>query len=190
MHEPNHHEEAAVLIRKVAEGDRHSFEALYDQFSGLVFSTASRILSDQTDAEDVTQDVFVQIWDKAGLYSASRGTPVTWIITLTKNKSIDRLRSVQRKFRLKEEVQKENAIIDVRTDRKPENEVQLHENSQIIKNAVAELLPDQRTVIELAYFSGLTQSQIAEELNEPVGTVKARIRRAMGKLKELVSRRL
>ncbi|MEO8206881.1 MAG: sigma-70 family RNA polymerase sigma factor [Chthoniobacterales bacterium] len=189
MHETNHHEEDAVLIRKVAEGDRRGFETLYDKFSGLVFSTASRILNDQSDAEDVTQDVFVQIWDKAGLYNPSRGTPVTWIITLTKHKAIDRLRSVQRKFRLKEEVQKENST-DVRGDRKSEDEVQTHENSAIIKTAVAQLLPDQRAVIELAYFSGLTQSQIAEELREPLGTVKARIRSAMVKLKEIVSRRL
>ncbi|RYD71043.1 MAG: sigma-70 family RNA polymerase sigma factor, partial [Verrucomicrobiaceae bacterium] len=100
------------LLRRVSKGDRLAFSELYDRFSGLLFATAYRILNNQEGAEDVLQDVFVQIWEKAPLYDSSRGKPLTWAVTLTRNKAIDRLRSLQRRGRLQEQVEKEAQAID------------------------------------------------------------------------------
>lgn len=176
------------LLQGVGRGDQACFEQLYDRFSGVLFTTAYRVLNDQEAAEDVLQDVFVQIWDKAPTYDPARGKPLSWAVTLTRNKAIDRLRSAQRRYRLQEELQeegfgREEPVLSL-------DEVDSAEKSQIVRNAVMRLTKEQRQAIELAFFSGLTQSQIAEELNQPLGTVKARIRRGMMRLKELIGHRL
>lgn len=177
------------LIQKVGRGDRHSFEQLYDRFSGVLFTTAYRVLNDQEAAEDVLQDVFLQIWDKAPTYDPKRGKPLSWAVTLTRNKAIDRLRSAQRRYRLQEELEQESgSVTELHMD--SFEEVDSAEKSQIVRQAVMRLSKEQRQAIELAFFSGLTQSEIAVELKQPLGTVKARIRRGMMKLKELIGNRL
>jgi RNA polymerase sigma-70 factor (ECF subfamily) len=178
------------LLRQIGAGDPNSFEDLYDRFSGVLFSAALQILNDQRDAEDVLQDVFVQIWDKAKLYSPSRGKPLTWAMTLTRNKAIDRLRSSQRRFRLQDQVEKESKASSQLTSRDSVDEVDALEKSRIVRSAVLQLSKEQRQAIELAFFSGLTQNEIAEELSQPLGTVKARIRRGMLKLRDLIAARL
>src|SRR6187399_422513 len=97
------------LLKRIGLGDRLAFSDLYDRFSGVLFATAFRVLNNQEAAEDVLQDVFVQIWEKAPLYDPARGKPLTWAVTLTRNKAIDRLRSVQRRHRLQDDVEKENS---------------------------------------------------------------------------------
>jgi RNA polymerase sigma-70 factor, ECF subfamily len=175
------------LVERIGRGDRSCFEQLYERFSGVLFSTAYRILNDQEGAEDVLQDVFVQIWDKASMYDSRRGKPLTWAVTLARNKAIDRLRSVQRRNRLNDEVEQE-AVIDAQMQgEQPVDAVEAKEKSRLIRSAVLQLSKDQREAIELAFFAGLTQNEIADELKQPLGTVKARIRRGMMKLKELVS---
>jgi RNA polymerase sigma-70 factor, ECF subfamily len=174
------------LVEKIGRGDRQSFEQLYERFSGVLFSTAYRILNDREGAEDVLQDVFVQIWDKASMYDSKRGKPLTWAVTLTRNKAIDRLRSVQRRNRLNDEVEEE-AVVDAQIhSEQPVDAVEAMEKSRLIRSAVLQLSKEQREAIELAFFTGLTQNEIADELKQPLGTVKARIRRGMMKLKELV----
>jgi RNA polymerase sigma-70 factor, ECF subfamily len=180
----------AELLRQIGAGDPDSFEDLYDRFSGVLFAAALQILNDQRDAEDVLQDVFVQIWDKARLYSPSRGKPLTWAMTLTRNKAIDRLRSSQRRFRLQDQVEKESKVTARAISRDGADEVDAIEKSRIVRSAVLELSKEQRQAIELAFFSGLTQNEIAAELSQPLGTVKARIRRGMLKLRDLISARL
>ena len=178
------------LLRRVGQGDRKSFEDLYDRFSGVLFSTALQILNDHREAEDVVQEVFVQIWDKAKLYDAARGKPLTWAMTLTRNKAIDRLRSAQRRYRLQNQVEKETKITTQVALKNSSEEVEILEKSRLIRAAVLELSKEQREAIELAFFSGLTQNEIAQELNQPLGTVKARIRRCMLRLKEMIAARL
>ena len=178
------------LLRRVGQGDRKSFEDLYDRFSGVLFSTALQILNDHREAEDVVQEVFVQIWDKAKLYDAARGKPLTWAMTLTRNKAIDRLRSAQRRYRLQDQVEKETKITNQIAFKDSSEEVEILEKSRLIRAAVLELSREQREAIELAFFSGLTQNEIAQELNQPLGTVKARIRRGMLRLKEMIAARL
>lgn len=178
------------LLLQTGKGDRDSFERLYDRYSGVLFSTALRILNDQTLAEDVLQEVFVQIWEKAPTYDPARGKPLTWAVTLTRNKAIDRLRSRQRRIRLGEEVQNEAWTLDEKTDRACIDEVDVREKGAIVRRAIKKLSAGQRQAIELAFFSGLTQSEIAKRLGEPLGTIKARIRRGMLRLRELIESKI
>ncbi len=175
------------LLRRVALGDRQSFEELYDRFSGVLFSTAYRVLNNQEAAEDVLQDVFIQIWEKAPLYDPARGKPMTWATTLTRNKAIDRLRSTQRRSRLQDDVQRESETSGQFDDRSSFDAVASGERGRLVRDAIRKLSKDQREAIELAFFSSLTQSEIAERLGEPLGTIKARIRRGMMKLRDVLS---
>ena len=176
-----------ALLRRVAQGDRRGFEELYDRFSGVLFSTAYRVLNNQEAAEDVLQDVFIQIWEKAPLYDPTRGKPMTWAVTLTRNKAIDRLRSTVRRNRLQDDVEREAETFEQFDDRSSFDAFASGETSKLVREAIQKLSKDQREAIELAFFSSLTQTKIAERLGEPLGTIKARIRRGMMKLKEVIS---
>jgi len=179
-----------ALLGRVAQGDRRGFEELYDRFSGVLFSTAYRVLNNQDAAEDVLQDVFIQIWEKAPLYDPSRGKPMTWAITLTRNKAIDRLRSTQRRGRLQEELVQESQTSEQFDARSSFDAASTSDTNKLVHEAIQKLSKDQREAIELAFFSSLTQTEISERLKLPLGTVKARIRRGMMRLKELLSPRL
>lgn len=183
-------ESEIALLRQVAGGDRRSFEELYDCFSGVLFSTAYRVLNNQEAAEDVLQDVFIQIWEKAPLYDPALGKPVTWAVTLTRNKAIDRLRATQRRSRLQDGVQRESETLAQFDDRSSFDAVASGETSKLVREAVQKLPKDQREAIDLAFFSSLTQAEIAERLGVPLGTIKARIRRGMMKLKDVISPKL
>jgi RNA polymerase sigma-70 factor (ECF subfamily) len=140
------------LLQRIGAGDVVSFEDLYDRFSGVLFSAAAQILNDHREAEDVLQDVFIQIWDKAKLYKPSRGKPLTWAMTLTRNKAIDRLRSFQRRFRLQDQVEQESKAVSQFAVHDSVEEVYALERSQIIHSAVLKLSKEQRQAIELAFF--------------------------------------
>jgi RNA polymerase sigma-70 factor, ECF subfamily len=183
-------EHEILLLQRVGRGDRLAFSDLYDRFSGVLFATALRILNNQEAAEDVLQDVFVQIWEKAPLYDSSRGKPLTWAVTLTRHKAIDRLRSLQRRFRLQDQLEKESQIFEQFGEQSSLDAVDLVEKGVLVREAITKLSKEQREAIELAFFSGLTQTEIAEQLNEPLGTVKARIRRGMMRLREVLERQL
>jgi len=174
------------LLRRVGQGDRGSFEELYDRLSGVLFSAAYRVLNSQVAAEDVLQDVFIQIWEKAPLYNPALGKPLTWALTLTRNKAIDRLRSIQRRNRLQDNVQRESEIFEQFDDRSSFEVFASAETSKLVREAIEKLSKDQRQVIELAFFSSMTQTEIAERLNLPLGTIKARIRRGMLKLRDMI----
>ncbi len=184
------------LLEGTGRGDRDCFRQLHERYAGVLFSAAYQVLNDPAEAEDVLQDVFVQIWDKAKLYDRARGKPLTWALTLTRNKSIDRLRSAQRRHRLKDEVEKETTVSEQRGAGGAQaggdsvSRVYAGETRVLVRNAVLQLSTEQRQAIEMAFFSGLTQNEIAQRLDEPLGTVKARIRRGMLKLKDLIEPRL
>ncbi|GDX11166.1 RNA polymerase sigma factor SigK [Verrucomicrobiota bacterium] len=178
------------LLRRVAQGDRRGFEELYDRFSGVLFSTAYRVLNSQEAAEDVLQDVFVQIWEKAPLYDPTRGKPMTWAITLTRNKAIDRLRSAQRRSRLQDELLQESQTAEQFDDRSSFDAASTSDTNKLVHGAIQKLSKDQREAIELAFFSSLTQLEIAERLKLPLGTIKARIRRGMMRLRDLLGPQL
>jgi len=188
--EPDRTQELEVeieLLRRIGQGDSASFEALYDRLSGVLFSTAYRVLNNQVAAADVLQDVFIQIWEKAPLYNPALGKPLTWAVTLTRNKAIDRLRSIQRRVRLQENVQRESEVFEQFDGRSSFDAITLAESSKLVRDALDKLTDEQRQVIQLAFFSSMTQAEIAEHLQEPLGTIKARIRRGMMKLRDLIS---
>jgi RNA polymerase sigma-70 factor (ECF subfamily) len=189
--EPEKGLEAEVeLLRRIGQGDRRSFEALYDRCAGVLFSTAYHVLNNQEAAEDTLQDVFIQIWEKAPLYDPSRGKPLTWAVTLTRNKAIDRLRSTRRRNRLQEEVQRESETLEQFDSGSSFDAVASGETGTLVREAIRMLSRDQREAIELAFLESLTQSEIAERLQVPLGTVKARIRRGMTKLREVLGPQL
>ena len=174
------------LLARVAQRERAAFEELYDRYSNILYATAMKFLKEDADAQDVVQDVFIQIWDKAKLYDPAKGKPLTWALTLTRNRSIDRIRAIQRRTRLRDDFEKETVADESAGIREALSGVDAGEKSQILRDAVGQLSPQQRRVIELAFFRGLTQSEVAGELGEPLGTVKARARRGLMKLKEIL----
>lgn len=178
------------LFRRTAAGDDQSLRELHRRYSGVLLATAMRVLNNARDAEEVVQEAFVQIWEKASVYDAQRGKPLTWAMTLTRNKAIDHLRRVQRRRRLQDEVAEEAKIWDHVVESDSSDEAEAHERKNIVRSAVIQLSPDQRRAIELAFFSGMTQLEIAQKLDEPLGTVKARIRRGMLKLRQILGSRL
>jgi RNA polymerase sigma-70 factor (ECF subfamily) len=177
--------EIALMLR-IAQGDQRAFETLYDRFSGILFATAYRVLNNQAAAEDVVQDTFIQIWQKAPQYDPARGKPLTWAVTLTRNRSIDRLRSTQRRSRMQDDLQAESETFEQFDGRSSLDAISSAETSQRVRDAVNKLPADMREAIELAFFGSLKQSEIAERLNTPLGTIKARIRRGMTKLQNML----
>jgi RNA polymerase sigma-70 factor, ECF subfamily len=178
------------LLRQIGQGDRRSFEQLYERFSGVLFSIAYRMLNSQEAAEDVLQDVFVQIWKKAPMFDPNRGRPMTWAVTLTRNKAIDLMRSAQRRSGLHETVQRETEAFSRSKDHSLFDAVASDEMWKMVRDAIAKLSKEQRQAIELAFFASMTQTEIAEHLNQPLGTVKARIRRGMLALREMIEPQL
>ncbi len=174
-------ESQTLLLGRITAQDRQALAEFYDQTAGFLFSASMRILGDPHEAEEVIQDVFVQIWDKAATFDAAMGSPFHWALSITRNRSIDRLRSRERRSRLMTELQ---ATTDPASADPPVQTALAEEELISVRSAVAGLAPEQRQAIEMAFFGGLTHVEIAQELNEPLGTVKARIRRGMLKLRE------
>jgi RNA polymerase sigma-70 factor, ECF subfamily len=175
--------QAAYLIQQIAKQDREAFGQLYDRSSSLVFSLAMRMLKVRSDAEDLLQEVFVQVWRQAVNYSADRGSPEAWIINIARSRAIDKIRSIRRmekSFVLTDDPARAESSENVESST-AESEAKLSMNS-----ALANLPEAQRKVLELAYFDGLTQTEIAERLREPLGTVKTRMRSGIQRLREIL----
>ena len=175
-------EALAALVGRAAEGDQMALAALYDETSALVYGLALRILRDQYAAEDVTIDVYAQVYRQVSSYDASRGTPSAWLLTLTRSRAIDRLRQEAQR-REREEPLEATTRLPALTDG-PEECSATTELRRLVQRALALLTPEQRQVIELAYYSGLSHNEIAAKLGQPLGTVKTRIRTGMLLLRE------
>lgn len=183
-------EEDIRLLKRIAERDAASFQAFYKKYSGLIFASISNVLNDHHDTEDVMQEVLVQVWNKAHLYEPRKGKPLTWLTTMARNRAIDRIRSKQRRSRLNDDFETENKKDQFEFEPSGHENLEDKERDTILHTAVSRLTPDQREAIELTYFSGLTQAEVAEKLREPLGTIKARIRRGVNRLEMLVKPRL
>ena len=172
------------LMRRLFHRDKLAFEALFDRYGDLVYSTALRVLRDAHLAQDISQEIFVRIWRKPESYVAERGRFLTWLISVTRNRAVDEIRSRGRRQRYEtaspEEQERELPAGEAND---PALNAQLAEQAHVVRAALAELPPEQRKVIELAYFGGLTQQEIADRLSQPLGTVKTRIRLGMQKLR-------
>jgi RNA polymerase sigma-70 factor, ECF subfamily len=185
------HAADARLLGLVATGDRDAFTELYDRFSRPLYSTALRILNDPSEAQDIVHDAFVAVWEKAAAYEISRGTAFSWALTLTRNRAIDRLRSRRRRAELLDA----SAPSDLGLDENSSGlgaaaAASASDRASTVRAAVATLPVDQQHALELAFFSGLTQEEIAVRLATPLGTIKARIRRGLIKLRDQLATRL
>ena len=178
--------EESRLLQQIGIGDRASFDELHRRMNTLLFSIAMGVLNNREAAQDVIQDVFIQIWERAASYDAERGKASTWLITLTRNKSIDRLRALNRRTRLNSDFE-EQGKTDVRfDDRDSLTDAVMAERAAMIRTAISKLNADQQAAIQLAYFDDMPYPAVAQRLSVPLGTVKARIRRGMKKLKNLL----
>jgi RNA polymerase sigma-70 factor (ECF subfamily) len=175
--------QAVYLIEQTAKQDREAFSQLYDRFSTLVFTLAMRMLRERGDAEDLLQEVFVQVWRQAENYSQERGSPEAWIVNIARSRAIDKLRSRRRMeeaFVLTDDPARAESTENV------ESQVAESEARLTMNSALANLPEAQRRVLELAYFDGLSQSEIADRLKEPLGTVKTRMRSGIQRLRDML----
>ncbi len=180
----------ARLLSRITTGDRAAFGELYDRFSRPLYATALRILHDSSEAQDVVHDAFITLWEKAATFETTRGTAFSWAITLTRNRAIDRLRSRRRRAQLLESSAPSDLGLDENTSGPSADTVaDTTDQARAVRAAVATLPPDQQTALELAFFGGLTQEEIATRLRAPLGTIKARIRRALLKLRDQLASR-
>jgi RNA polymerase sigma-70 factor (ECF subfamily) len=180
------------LMDRLAGRDLAAFEALYDRYGDLVYSVALRVVGDRHVAEDVTQDVFLRVWRRPEHFDLRRGKFVTWLLSVTRNRSIDEQRSFGRRLRhetLPSTTEEEDVIpsADERDD--PAVATVMSDERQAVRKALEILPPEQRLAITLAYFGGLTQQEIANKLGQPLGTVKTRIRLGMQKMRGALEER-
>jgi RNA polymerase sigma-70 factor (ECF subfamily) len=171
-----------ALIGRVARGDQGALAALYDETSSMVHGLALRILRDESAAEDVTVDVYMQVFRQASSYDAQRGSPLAWLLTLARSRAIDRFRAeAQRRLR---ETPLETVEVAVATTNDPAESALAGESRRAVREALAALAPEQRRAIELAYYTGMSHTEIAEALRQPLGTIKTRIRTGMLALRD------
>jgi RNA polymerase sigma-70 factor (ECF subfamily) len=174
------------LLHAVARGDEGALARLYDSYRVILFGLLVRILNSREEAEDVLQEVFIQVWRRAGDFDEKRGRPFTWLVTLTRSRGIDRLRLLSARQRLAVSASQDqpDSTSDAFSDAVRSGQ------KEIVQRALAELPEEQRDTLVLAYFQGLTQSEIASKLGTPLGTVKTRMRSGMIKLRRLLETQL
>jgi RNA polymerase sigma-70 factor (ECF subfamily) len=169
-------------LERIARGDQSAFAELYDRHARLVYSLALRILQERADAEDVVQEVFAQVWTQASRYDPSRGAVAAWMLMLTRSRAIDRLRARRSRPESAAAADEAESVADFAAAQ----DVELLSAEQVVRlqRALADLPTAQRTALELAFYEGLTHTEVAARLGEPLGTVKTRIRQAVIKLRE------
>ena len=175
----------AELMVSVAVGNSAAMELMYERYSRPVFSFALRMLADRDHAEDLMQEVFLRAWRRANRFSDSRGTLISWLLSITHNMAIDEIRKKQRRPQKADAKEPELLMGSLRdTDEPVEEQVLMSANGEVIRSALAEIPENQRVVLELGYFRGMTQREISERLDVPLGTIKTRMRLALKKLQD------
>jgi RNA polymerase sigma-70 factor, ECF subfamily len=167
-----------ALLGRVIARDQQALGELYDAHSRLLFGLILRILKNRAEAEEVLQEVFVQAWTRADTYHASLGSPAGWLVGIARNRAIDRLRANATRARV---LESPDDLPEVET---PERHAAVSEQQRAVRRALDALPPEQRDLIEQAYFLGFTQSELAARCSLPLGTVKTRIRNGMHTLRE------
>jgi RNA polymerase sigma-70 factor (ECF subfamily) len=174
-------------MRMVTLGDRAAFGQLFDRYQQLALNLAVRVLNERQEAEDVVQEVFLQLWRDASSYRQERGNVSTWIVAIARSRAIDKLRS--RKARRVLDPSGDSEAMQNIVENLPDPAMRQGDldNQLLMRKAFGSLGVDQRVVIEMAYYEGMSQSEIAEALREPLGTIKTRIRSGLLKLKQALS---
>jgi RNA polymerase sigma-70 factor (ECF subfamily) len=177
----------ADLMRRVAQQDQAAFEALYDRYAGLVFGVTLKVLGSRPDAEEVVIDVFAQAWRTAGRYDTQRGRVDAWLLVIARSRALDKLRQRQRDGKVVEASEIQATEAPVVAFPGPEKDLLIAERRAAVVAALGALPAAQRLPLELAYYKGLSQTEIAEATGEALGTVKTRMRLGMGKLREALA---
>jgi len=173
------------LVPAVARGDIAAFEQLYDRYSSTLYALLLRILGNAEDAQEVLQETYMKAWTNAKMFDAVRGSEVAWLISIARSRGIDRLRSRKIRNDREDEAGREISTISGFVDRSSGADHAIQSEERVaVRGALAELPDAQRVALELAYFEGLSQSEIAERLQEPLGTVKTRMQLGMKKLRD------
>jgi RNA polymerase sigma-70 factor (ECF subfamily) len=191
MDAPSQHAASTIdpqLLARVVKGDHQAFGQLYDQSSALLYSMALRILGNREEAAELLQDVYLEVWRKVARYDVGRGTPVAWLITLTRSRAIDRLRARTSRTQHMTNDAPDGSLTARVADRHP-GPFEAHADQELrglVGSALADLPQAQQQAIELAYYEGLSHMEIAARLNQPLGTVKTRIKLGMSKLRDVL----
>lgn len=188
MDKPSQHATSVIdptLLARVVKGDQQAFSQLYDYSSTLLFTLAVRILGNREEAAELLQEVYLEVWRKVSRYDVGRGTPIAWLVTLTKSRAIDRLRAkASRGYRATNPLEAGTAAQVADPGPNPLETQADQELRMAVGTAVAGLPQAQQQAIELAYYEGLSHTEIAARLNQPLGTVKTRIKLGMSRLRE------
>jgi RNA polymerase sigma-70 factor (ECF subfamily) len=174
------------LLRALARGDQTALASIYDRYRLILFGLVMRILHDRAEAEEVLQETFLQVWRRAGDFDEARGRAFTWLVTIARSRALDRLRASASRGRVASEAAQmpRDEVGDAAED------ALRSEQGKVVREALAELPSEQRQTLLLAYFEGLTQTEIAARLGDPLGTVKTRMRAGMIKLREVLRDKL
>jgi RNA polymerase sigma-70 factor (ECF subfamily) len=179
------------MLARAVSGDQDAFGALYDRLSGPLYSLAVRMLGDAAEAQDAVQDAFLQIWRRAATYDASQSSVFSWAVLLTRGRIIDRLRARGRRLRVitfsTDDKENPSRTADASTAESAADTAGRNEEAGRVRSVLSKLPAEQREAIELAFFTDLTHHEIAAQLGEPLGTIKARIRRGLLKLRERIA---
>jgi RNA polymerase sigma-70 factor (ECF subfamily) len=177
-----------ALLQRIAAGDEHALGILYDRWSPLVFSLCVHILDDDDEAEEAVEETFWQAWRQAARYDTTRGAVSTWLTTIARSRALDRLRANRRRQEepMSELSETKRTAVEetARRGDDPARGAEASERRALVRQALLALPAEQREVLELAYFRGLSQTEIAERTGQPLGTIKTRVRLAMEKLRD------
>lgn len=173
----------SALVERIMAGDEGALAALYDRYAGMLYAMLVRILRDTGAAEEVLQDLFLQLWRGASRFDTSRGSLPAWLLVIGRNRALSRLRGKERREILEDP--QEFSIESAVSPGNLEDEAARAQLMQRLQGAMAALPAEQREAVELAYFEGMTQTEIAERTGSPLGTVKSRVRAAMQTLKQI-----
>jgi RNA polymerase sigma-70 factor, ECF subfamily len=173
------------IIEQLQRRDGDGLAAAYDRYGRAAYSLLLRIVRDQAVAEDLTQELFLRLWNRSGLFDPQRGALSGWLLSIARNMGIDHVRSAQARFSSRLRPMEHVESIYLSSD--PLMNESRIQNQEIIREAFRALSADERQLIELAYFEGLSQSEMAEKLQQPLGTVKSRVRAALARLRSAVS---
>jgi RNA polymerase sigma-70 factor (ECF subfamily) len=177
----------ADLIEMIVRRRSDALTELYDRYGKLVYSIAYRIVNDQATAEEVTLDVFQRVWERAVSYTSSRASVSTWLSSMAHHRGIDQLRRARaRPIQVNADASDMEMPLSTEEDDSPEGQTEIALERQRVREALAALPDEQRAVLYLAYFEGLTQREIVDTLGEPLGTVKTRLRLGMQKLRKIL----
>ncbi|MEX0736061.1 MAG: sigma-70 family RNA polymerase sigma factor [Bacteroidota bacterium] len=187
VREGEHYKQDLDLLKRIQRRDQKALSLLYDRYAPILFPLSLRVVSSRDEAEEILQEVFLQVWEKADTYVAERGSVYSWVVTICRNRSIDRIRSRNFKKKTKEVgLEASQSVPDSNRSSNPHDLVVLKGYAETVREALKSLSSLEMKILELSYYEGHSQSEIAAMLKLPLGTVKTKMRKGLQKLRQIV----